>query len=65
MKYYLPLVVPLIVVIITLYIFLRYRKVVKQSDKASRIMSPIYLLIGFLGICLSIFEVLIILGIVK
>ena len=65
MKYYLPLVAPFIVLIFTLYIFLRYRKVVLQSDKASKVMSPIYLLIGFLGICVSIFEVLIFFGIVK
>jgi hypothetical protein len=65
MNYYLTLIAPFIVLIFTLYIFLRYRKVVLQSDKASKMMSPIYLLIGFLGICLSIFEVLIIFGIVK
>jgi hypothetical protein len=65
MKYYLTLIAPFIVLIFTLYIFLRYRKVVLQSDKASKMMSPIYLLIGFLGICVFIFEILIIFGIVK
>lgn len=65
MKYYLTLIAPFIVLIFTLYTFMRYRKVVLQSDKASKMMSPMYLLIGFLGICVFIFEILIIFGIVK